>query len=435
MLQQLLNVGLVDIGADDSRFAKLESAAAELVEQLKGEPRLVLPMALIAIDANANEDDPVFEMVESHLIGHWKTMRNTHQNRPRELLRSIIIHALSLLTDDNPEMAALIWHTVACPMNNGQARLGNEAQIVVDLLKTLAKQAEDEAATRAQLVASPPKKQRSGQQKVAPIEITVKSSALLKDADILSDIRRSAGPQDQEGQAIEDPNPHWPNAGNPWSNEYTPRMTAAVVKAVNLGMRRVLKQLGESLESYTKPLEQRLASQQQSVDTVVGGIQESQKAVQLRLDVLWWSEAYYSPSLTRSYREMSQESAAIAMAHDLTQIVPAMAPASVMYILGEAVSNLLQLEANPSRQSVEILLRNVRANGSEIRDVLPAVPTDSGRSPLLALTLKAVGGGEVTTEDFLRTAGIDSALELSLPAFAMWTFRDMQACRLVEQLK
>src|SRR5207244_1298178 len=90
-LQELLNLGLVDIGADDSRFAKMEAAGTALVERLKSEPSLVIPAALIAVDHDADENDPTFVLVEDLVIDNWKTMRNTHQNRPRELLRSIII--------------------------------------------------------------------------------------------------------------------------------------------------------------------------------------------------------------------------------------------------------------------------------------------------------------------------------------------------------
>ena len=40
MLQELLNAGLVDIGGDDSRFAKMQSAASALPARFKQEPSL-----------------------------------------------------------------------------------------------------------------------------------------------------------------------------------------------------------------------------------------------------------------------------------------------------------------------------------------------------------------------------------------------------------
>jgi hypothetical protein len=92
MLQELLNLGLVDIGSDDSRFEKMQAAGAALVEKLKAEPSLLVPATLIAIDTDVDEDEPLFSLVEELVVAEWKTMRNTHVNRPRELLRSIIVN-------------------------------------------------------------------------------------------------------------------------------------------------------------------------------------------------------------------------------------------------------------------------------------------------------------------------------------------------------
>ena len=117
-LQELLNLGLVDIGSDDSRLAKMEAAGAVLVKHLLSKPALVIPATLIAIDRDANEDDPILTLVDEQLVNEWKTIRNTHVNKPRELLRSIIIQALSVLGTENPKMAALIWHTAFSLINH-----------------------------------------------------------------------------------------------------------------------------------------------------------------------------------------------------------------------------------------------------------------------------------------------------------------------------
>ena len=48
------------------------------------------------------------------------------------------------------------------------------------------------------------------------------------------------------------PNRHWTNAAQNWSYEFTPRMTAALVKAVNLGMKQVLIPIDKELQSQRK---------------------------------------------------------------------------------------------------------------------------------------------------------------------------------------
>ena len=101
-------------------------------------------------------------------------------------------------------------------------------------------------------------------------------------------------------------------------------MTAALVKAANLAMNHVVTAVTTNLQS----LEQRLTTH----------VESRQSATDVQLDVLWWFQAKYSPSLRRSYRDMPTEVAAVAMAHDLSMFVPAMSPTSVTYVLGEAVA-------------------------------------------------------------------------------------------------
>ena len=418
ILQELLNLGLVDIGSDDSRLTKMDATGTVLVKHLEGNPALVIPATLIAIDRDADADDPILTLVDGQLVKEWKTVRNTHVNRPRELLRSIIIQALSDLGTGNPRMAALIWHTAFSPINHGQARLGKEGELVSRLLQDFQKRAEEEATARARF-SDPPLKKDQDRESIQP-------HTQLQDKDFVSVIGRAAGPADSTGTSFKtpDPNPHWPNEGQAWSYEFTPRMTAVLVKAVNLGMKRVRIPIDKELQSQQKQLERQLTSHSETIR--MRGAD--------RLGVLWWSEAKYSPSLRLGYREMQREVAAVAMAHDLSSLVSAMAPASVTYVLGEAVAAISRDGSN-EQWSFETLLDALRTSNSNLREAIPDTTTTNGRAPLLELVAKAIGGNRVTREEVRGRTGIDPGLELSLPDFSMWMFRDIQARRLVEVLK
>ena len=416
-LQELLNLGLVDIGSDDSRLTKMEATGTVLVKHLLGNPALVIPATLIAIDREADADDPILTLVDEQLVKEWKTVRNTHVNTPRELLRSIIIQALSALGTDNPSMAALIWHTAFSPINHGQASLGKEGGLVSKLLQDFQKRAEEEATAQARFSDPPLKKHRNRK--------AIQPHAQLQDKDFVPDIGRAAGPHDSSGTSFEDPNPHWPNAAHDWSYEFTPRMTTALVKAVNLGMQQVLIPIDKELQSQRNELEKRLTSHLETI----------QMRTDTRLDVLWWSEAKYSPSLRRGYREMQRAVAAVTMAHDLSMLVPAMAPTSVTYVLGEAVAAILQYDSKPEQWSVETLLDALRTNNTDLREIIPDTTTTNGRVPLFELVAKAIGGNRVAREGVSGRTGIDPGLEISLPDFSMWMFRDIQARRLVEELR
>ena len=415
-LQELLNLGLVDIGSDDSRLAKMEATGTVLVKHLQDNPALVIPATLIAIDRDADADDPILTLVDEQLVKKWKTVRNTHVNTPRELLRSIIIQALSALGTGNPSMAALIWHTAFSPINHGQARLGKEGELVSKLLQDFQKRAEEEATAQARFSDPPLKKHRNRE--------AIQPHAQLQDKNFVPDIGRAAGPANSDGTSFKTPNPHWPNDGQSWSYEFTPRMTAALVKAVNFGMKQVLIPIDKALQSQQKQLEQQLTSHLETIRMRVAD----------RLDVLWWSEAKYSRSLSLGYREMQREVAAVAMAHDLSTLVPAMAPASVTYVLGEAVAAISRDDSNEP-WSVETLLDALRTSNSNLREAIPDTTTTNGRVPLFALVAKAIGGNRVGREDVSGRTGIDPGLKLSLHDFSMWMFRDIQARRLAEELR
>ena len=187
ILQEFLNLGLVGIGSDDSRFAKMEAVGAVFVKHLLSNPALVIPATLIAIDRDADEDDPILTLVDEQLVNEWKTIRNAHINKPRELLRSIIIQALSVLGLDKPRMAALIWQTAFSPINHNQARLGKEGELVRKLLQDFQKRSADAAPARGSFSEPPPlKKDRKRK--------SIQSYTQLKDEDIVTDIGRSAGP-------------------------------------------------------------------------------------------------------------------------------------------------------------------------------------------------------------------------------------------------
>ena len=69
----------------------METTGTVLVKHLESNPALAIPATLIAIDRDTDADDPILTLVDGQLVKEWKTVRNTHVNTPRELLRSIII--------------------------------------------------------------------------------------------------------------------------------------------------------------------------------------------------------------------------------------------------------------------------------------------------------------------------------------------------------
>ncbi len=433
LLQELLNLGLVNIGEEDSRFEKIKAAAAAMKEKLNEDPSLLIPATLIALDKDVEEDDSTFVLVEKLLIEEWQTLKNTHTSRPRELLRSIIIDTIFNTVADNPEAAGVVWFTAVSPFNHDQARLGKEASLVTELIQNSGIKAEQTAIERARMIEPAAKKRQ--RKKNSAVEYSLKIEAEITAEEVIKDIGRTAGPHDAQNLAFSEPNPHWPNAGPPWSHEFAPRMASALAKAVNLSAKRLTSSISKNLATYLETADLRLSNQEQQSEAIRNEIAESQQASRMRLDVLWWSEALYSPTLRRGYREIPLETASIAMALDLTKIVPALAPASVTYMLGEAVRTLSQHSAEEVAKPLEIHLATLaESNVDFAQDVL--VSTDSQtRQPLIEMITEAVRGTKISAKKIRLRTGVDPSMQISSSDLAKWMFCDLQARRLVEELR
>ena len=431
MLQELLNLGLVEIGSEDSRFEKMQAAADALAKRFSEEPHLLIPATLIALDEGADEDDPFFILVEEIVTLEWKTLRNTHANRPRQLLRSISIVALATAAMESAEVSSVIWNTAASLMKHQQVCLGKAAGLIGGLLGQAFERAETEAIRRAGM-SSPQSKRKSKKTSTGSAEL--KLVAVINEEELLTDVARAAGPQHPAGQPLTDANPHWPNANNPWSHEFNPRMTAALVKAVNLGTSRLAKSITENLAAHDTSIDKHIFEQINAVEEVLAEVAQSNASGQMRLDVLWWSEACYSPLLKTGYRELMPSVGAMVAAIDLAAITPPLAPASVTYVLAEMMADICRdADPKPSGLLEEYIKALTRAS-LDLRSVLPKLATSGGRAALIELIAGATAGDALPMDIVQFQAGVKPDLQLTPPDFAMWMFREIQARRLVEEL-
>lgn len=423
-LQELLNLGLVEIDFDDSRFDKMQSAAVALMRCFEEEPGLLIPSTLIALDEDVDANDGLFELVEGLVLAEWKTLRNRHVDRPRQLLRSIVIDALASAADTRVEVSAVLWNIAASRMRHGQSRLGKARPVIEPILHQARDAAEEEAVRRAGMVEPPSRGPTQGAEAITALTV----AATIETEDVIGDVARAAGPS-FAGATLVDANPHWSNAA-PWSAEFTPRMAAALVKVVNLGGERLSESIGEALANELEALEERLRD-----ELIVRHQTSTAQANRMRLDVLWWSESLYSPSLQCGYRELPISVAAVTAAADLASITPALAPASVDYLLGETVFRLGQLLEADQKRPVQGYLYEIAQAKPQLRNGFRWSMVTGGRAPLAYLVAEAITGAAASADVIRARSGIEGSLELSPADFSMWVFREIQAGRLVEGLR
>lgn len=432
MLQELLNLGLVDIGSDDSRLEKMQAAASALTKRFGEEPRLLVPATLIALDEDVDENDPFFILVEELVTAEWKTLRNTHANRPRQLLRSITIDALAAASAESAEVSSIIWNTATSPVRHQQMRLGKAAGLIEQLIGQAFERFEAEAVKRAEMSSSPSKRKSK---KSTTDVVKPNFNAEITDEEILTDVARAAGPQNAQNQALPTPNPTWTNSAPQWSHEFTPRMTAALVKAVNLGASRLAESITKGLAAHMASLEKHLLDELHAAELMQSEAEQSAASGRMRLDVLWWSEACYSPSLKRGYRDLVPPVVALVAAVDLAAVTTSLAPASVSYVLAETVAKICRgSEPSPSSKPLKEYLKSLAEASKDLQDAIPSARTYEGRVPLVELVFEAAAGTAIAAAIIRTRSGIESDLQLTPADFAMWMFREIQARRMVEEL-
>ena len=100
ILQDFLLSGLISIGDEDKRLEWLDAAATALAKDFRKHKRKIANAVLVALDENLPETEPVFEEVEAIVLIHWKALRGMYPDRPRNILRAVILAALDKLRDD-----------------------------------------------------------------------------------------------------------------------------------------------------------------------------------------------------------------------------------------------------------------------------------------------------------------------------------------------
>jgi len=431
MLQELLNLGLLEIGDDDTRFEKMEETAKELGEKLKATPSLLIPAASIMLDGEFKGDDSVYDLTEKIVVKNWKTLRNTHVNRPYTLLRSIIVSAVSLAAKSSPEAASLVWNTSLGRVNHRQTNFGKEINLVTGLLEELASIAEKEAVTRAGM--SAPKKRRSKKKTEAIVFVAPAKTEIL-DNEVIGNVARAAGPQYPSGTTLTDANPNWSNTAGNWSWEFIPRMANAMTEAVNLSSSKNMDALSKAVAEFADALSQKVTKTVQAIEEeATKKLEAASSGEAMRMNVLWWAKSKYSTSMNCSYRDLPRAVGALVMAHDISKLTPALAPASVAYVLGESVGSVY---CQSETTTVESFVSEVREKASDFTFV-PDIPKAAQlcRLTLGQIVLGNINGSFNDISELKAQTGISPSLELNAPEFSMWMFREMQTQKLLEALR
>lgn len=412
VLDELLAAGLITgLDGEDTRLVKIRDAVGSLVDKLGQNRPALMRAVLAAINPEAKEDDPAIVNAQAALLEKWPTMRSAHTSVPVTLLRMMLLDACNFLSQD-ARNAAIIWNTLIdqIPL----ARLGAEAPVIERMLRGMGERVESSA-----------------------IQTGSTGSA-----------KKSAAPQPPLVPSIEVELPEWALAGeiaaaaplvnvhNIQATRLDPNKLSAVLEDLAAKMSTsvgdALKRTLATLTATIKYVEDAAAHEQKMTRAATEQLERSRTRDRTRLDALWWYEAMYSPTLQKTYREMSPHVAAVIMVMDLLDIVSLPSPAAAAYLLGEAV-NRLESAGFDRRYSLKEVLTTIQQEWPQASLSLIARLSDvppQGELSIRDAFVAAVSGSVRDVDTILARAGLCAEWIGSLPAFARSLYRQEQAERL-----
>jgi hypothetical protein len=354
ILQNFLAQGLLDIGDDDTRLTKLRDAATDLQKRFTSEPRIALYHTLMLYSDNVEPEDECFRENAEILGQHWPTYKNRHPDVPITIFRGISLQALSAASQASPQLqiaTAFALRSVAkIPYPNKQgpplAEFYERSQL------------ELEAKARA-------KWQAVGVTAPTPAKAVAVTAAQVDKATLENAIMAASGPNNLQNQAIPNANSVWPNSGQQWSQQFAPKMTEALVTALD----SLAKTSAAETTKYIKGIGEQVASALSGAQQKWG---EAMISNARRSELLWWRQSLYSPSLRRSYRDLQPAAAALVMASDFAELAGSCAPVSGDYFLRETVGYVLSSGKTVAQNEV---LEQVTAERDVQERFLAAIPS------------------------------------------------------------
>lgn len=425
ILLQFLEIGVVNVGSDDSKLEKLRDTAKDLATALKKTPAQTVRWTLVAVDPEVSAEDPVIADAWGVLKKNWVTVANSFQGVPVAVLRATLLDALVQAASKDDSIAVAFANTSRNMLPH--MPLGNESPVWQRAIE----QVEDLADARAEAEWMTPELiEVASMHYEAPTDIKISSKNSGTDRDALrSNILGATGPHG----GAPNPNPYW-TSNNPqqWSLEFANRMTAAVADAID----SVAKANKIAPVDLSPPLQQLASTVEDYVGEALRAFSGATAGLQRRTNLLWWKEALYSSSTRTSYRAMEPFTAASVMAFDLFDQVPLFSPASVSAFLNEAILLLPKVSSSDAmsvREIVEGLLRDTLTTSLR-EEAQKLEPSCEGRGPLLAIlghqSHETLGG-----ISFRKATAFDTEVRMRPDAWGAHIFRELQAARAIQPTK
>lgn len=417
-LQSTLKSGLFDIGDSDDRLKWLEKSIADLVKFLKKNYPLLPKYSLVALDPNISDSEPVLTDVEEIVTKYWKALRGKYPEMPRNIHRGVILNALLQLGNEDTIAARIIYLTSS--NFYPYAKLGKEKEIIKTLLTELGEIAEKHAVEEWSLIDEAPIIKLST---LKINEIGFGKTTLDKESlkgDLLKAIQNN--PQTNQGSN------HGGNSS--WGEHFADKASEGISESFNKAFDEFNKSL--TPDSIEKPINNFFSAFKKSLNETLKSSFSSIVAVERRSKLLWWKETLYSPSLKKSYRDVSKTLIPLIMGYDLNSQVAKITPLSVDYLLRDTLYILNEKNSETIKYKDFLNQLDKDSSKSDLLNYFKEINETEGRISVTDFIILFMND-RVKAKEFTVRTGIKENDEISVGDLSVTIFHDLLTKRLTSK--
>lgn len=379
----------------DADIAGLTAAANNVATELTTDPTKLHSYALVGFDPTASVECPVFDAVEHHILGHWKSFRHSFSDRPQLLLRAVLVLGVLQATTDT-KIAGALYVTLrdVLPRLADQSEHGLHSQVLGYL--------KPRHAELATLLWTAIPGFAPGDIRVPPrFQIGIDKDAQRELADQISKAIKVFNYDDSGGTT------------QAFSVKNAGAVGAAIAESVTQMLTTAANQINTNVPKYYRSAEE--------YHEGIQGILRDAVIKERQQNLLWWLNAKFSTARQISYRTLGPFDGAVQMALDFEALTPEVAPDEVEAVLIEAI-HVTYPDAALVEHPLEATLRTI-----ETPIPLDGAPPQCRRSLLEALANQP----DRFSINVAATMGLNANLTITPVQLATWLLHSLQARSLI----
>jgi hypothetical protein len=236
----------------------------------------------------------------------------------------------------------------------------------------------------------------------------IKKPQINKD-ELVAALARAVGPTDKEGKAQSNPNPHWPNTGQLWAQEFPARAAEGIASAFQAATKGYLDEIQEGVR--------------EGLERLAKGI-EKMAIRDAKSELLWIRTSLFSPSAGGSYRDLGDDDLLFHTVLDISRAVNSTAPPSVAFFLRDLVKHLSE-----KKVCLADTLATVGPKLAALPETQPLLKDKLGRTGRRGLLGYAVQKND--SESFEIQTGFKDNFQELLSDLAVRLYRELQILKLI----